>query len=57
MVAMLYVCDFNQLNCFLSLSLQVGAIRLLKIVKDSTVKMSNNCRADVSNTGYHALSR
>lgn len=56
MVAMLYVCDFNQLNCFLSLSLQVGAIRL-KIVKDSTVKMSNNCRADVSNTGYHALSR
>lgn len=57
MVAMLYVGDFNQLNCFLSLSLQVGAIRLLKIVKDSTVKMSNNCRADVSNTGYHALSR
>lgn len=56
MVAMLYVGDFNQLNCFLSLSLQVGTIRL-KIVKDSTVKMSNNCRADVLNTGYHALSR
>lgn len=55
MVAMLYVGDFNQLNCS-SLSLQAGAIRL-KIVKDSTVKMSNNCRADVSNTGYHALSR